>query len=171
MTTLVFLSCSGEGSKTLEELIEEAFPYVTNNNKSLDIANFEDKGFKLLREYKSVEELPPLLSSYHGIFNKKDYELRFYENHDLALSNGADDAKIVTGKDGIVTGDVPWEDGEKDRRRCSRPPGQPHSGCNYTSKYGDFVIFNNVVVMCEGKDIMESRMTCSNLLGLLNVDE
>ena len=108
---------------------------------------------------------------YVGIFNKKDYELRFYENHDLALSNGADDAKIVTGKDGIVTGDVPWEDGEKDRRRCSRPPGQPHSGCNYTSKYGDFVIFDNVVVMCEGKDIMESRMTCSNLLGLLNVAE
>jgi len=73
----------------------------------------------------------------------------------------------VTGKESIVTGDVPWEDGEKDRRRCSRPPGQPHSGCNYTSKYGDYVIFGNVIVMCEGKDILESRNTCSNLLSLL----
>ena len=89
----------------------------------------------------------------------------------MAISSGAEDAKSVTGKDGIVTGDVPWEDGEKDRRRCGRPPGQPHSGCNYTAKYGDFVIFNNVVVMCEGKDIMESRLTCSNLLNLLGASE
>ncbi|MBH60171.1 MAG: hypothetical protein CL907_03280 [Dehalococcoidia bacterium] len=96
-----------------------------------------------------------------------DYELRFYSNHQEAIGKGSDDAKLVTGKNGIVTGDVPWEDGEKDRRRCSRPPGQPHSGCNYTSKYGDFVVFNNVIVMCEGKDELESRNTCSNLLSLL----
>ena len=54
----------------------------------------------------------------------------------------------------------------KRRRRCSRPPGQPHSGCNYTSKYGDFVIFENVIVMCEGRYI-RIKNTCSNLLTLL----
>jgi hypothetical protein len=96
-----------------------------------------------------------------------DYELRFYTNHLDVLNQGKVDALLVTGKEGIVTGDVPWEDGEKDRRRCSRPPGQPHSGCNYTSKYGDFVIFENVVVMCEGKDKLESRNACSNLLSSL----
>ncbi len=145
-------------------MIEEAFPYLTNNGQSLNIENFKDKGFKSLREYKSVEVLPPLISAYHGIYKKMDYELRFYNNHEQALESGTIDAKLVTGKESIVTGDVPWEDGEKDRRRCSRPPGQPHSGCNYTSKYGDFVIFENVIVMCEGKDILESRNTCSNLL-------
>ena len=149
-------------------MIEEAFPYLTNNGQSLNIENFKDKGFKSLREYKSVEELPPLVSAYHGIYKKMDYELRFYNDHQQALESGTIDAKLVTGKESIVTGDVPWEDGEKDRRRCSRPPGQPHSGCNYTSKYGDFVIFENVIVMCEGKDIIESRNTCSNLLALFN---
>ena len=149
-------------------MIEEAFPYLTNNGKFLNIENFKDKGFKSLREYKSVEELPPLVSAYHGIYKKMDYELRFYNDHQQALESGTIDAKLVTGKESIVTGDVPWEDGEKDRRRCSRPPGQPHSGCNYTSKYGDFVIFENVIVMCEGKDIIESRNTCSNLLALFN---
>ena len=149
-------------------MIEEAFPYLTNNGQSLNIENFKDKGFKSLRDYKSVEELPPLVSAYHGIYKKMDYELRFYNDHQQALESGTIDAKLVTGKESIVTGDVPWEDGEKDRRRCSRPPGQPHSGCNYTSKYGDFVIFENVIVMCEGKDIIESRNTCSNLLALFN---
>ena len=149
-------------------MIEEAFPYLTNNGQSLNIENFKDKGFKSLRDYKSVEELPPLVSAYHGLYKKMDYELRFYNDHQQALESGTIDAKLVTGKESIVTGDVPWEDGEKDRRRCSRPPGQPHSGCNYTSKYGDFVIFENVIVMCEGKDIIESRNTCSNLLALFN---
>ena len=149
-------------------MIEEAFPYLTNNGEFLNIENFKDKGFKSLREYKSVEELPPLVSAYHGIYKKMDYELRFYNDHQQALESGTIDAKLVTGKESIVTGDVPWEDGEKDRRRCSRPPGQPHSGCNYTSKYGDFVIYENVIVMCEGKDIIESRNTCSNLLNLFN---
>ncbi len=123
-----------------------------------------------MREYKSVEELPPLISAFHGIYKKMDYELRFYANHEQALQSGSKDAQLVTGKNGIVTGDVPWEDGEKDRRRCSRPPGQPHSGCNYTSKYADFVIFENVLVMCEGKDILESRGSCSNLLSSFNTE-
>ena len=160
------ISCSSEGNKSQDELIEEAYPYVTNTGTSFGIEDFKDKGFKSLRQYKSVEELPPLISAYHGIYKKMDYELRFYNNHQDALNQGTVDAEIVTGKESVVTGDVPWEDGEKDRRRCSRPPGQPHSGCNYTSKYGDFVIFENVIVMCEGKDILESRNTCSNLLTL-----
>ncbi len=148
-------------------MIEQAFPEITNNEIILNIEDFKSAGFKSLREYKDVEEVPPLSSAFHGIFKKMDYELRFYGNHQDALNQGSEDAKLVTGKDSIVTGDVPWEDGEKDRRRCSRPPGQPHSGCNYTSKYGDFVIFENVIVMCEGKDTLESRNTCSNLLSLL----
>ena len=69
MTTLVFLSCSGEGSKTLEELIEEAFPYVTNNNKSLDIGDCK----KILRDVFSqikvitVDKIQNTVSNFFNI--------------------------------------------------------------------------------------------------------
>tara|TARA_B100000902_G_scaffold397903_1_gene463038 strand:- start:2870 stop:3445 length:576 start_codon:yes stop_codon:yes gene_type:complete len=161
---IFIFSCSSGSADSEDDLIEQAFPKITENNYVLSIQDFKDVGFKALREYKSVNELPPLKSAFHGIYKKMDYELRFYIDHIDASEYGFKDADIVTGKESIVTGDVPWEDGEKDRRRCSRPPGQPHSGCNYTSKYGDYVIFGNVIVMCEGKDILESRNTCSNLL-------
>ena len=32
------------------------------------------------------------------------------------------------------------------------------------AEIGSDVIFENVLVMCDGKDILESRNTCSNLL-------
>ena len=80
-------------------MIEEAFPYLTNNGQSLNIENFKDKGFKSLREYKSVEVLPPFISAYHGIYKKMDYELRFYNNHQQAFESGKIDAKLVTGKE------------------------------------------------------------------------
>ena len=160
-------SCSAGSEEDEKILIEDTFPAVTNSGLTLGIDDFRLSGFKHLREYKKVDELPPLMEAHHGIFKKMDYELRFYASHSEALSKGAEDAKLVTGKEGIVTGDVPWEDGEKDRRRCSRAASQPQSGCNYTAKYADFVIFENVVVMCEGKDVLESRVSCSNILSLI----
>ena len=167
LSLIIVLSCSSSSSNSEEDLIEIAFPVISDYGNKLSISDFENVGFKTLREYKSVDEIALLSSAWHGIYKQMDYELRFYTNHLDALNQGKVDALLVTGKEGIVTGDVPWEDGEKDRRRCSRPPGQPHSGCNYTSKYGDFVIFENVVVMCEGKDKLESRNACSNLLSSL----
>ena len=162
---ILLFGCSGSSKpETMEDLIESEFPKITNSGKLFTIINFKSAGFKALREYKTVEVLPPLDSAWHGIYQKMDYELRFYKNHGEAQDFGSNDAQLVSGKEGIVTGDVPWEDGAKDRRRCSRPPGQPHSGCNYTSKYADYVIFENVVVLCEGKDKLESRTSCSNLL-------
>ena len=37
---------------------------------------------------------------------------------------------------------------------------------NITKLSSEIVIFEKVIVMCEGKDILESRNTCSNLLTL-----
>jgi len=169
--TFVILACSGSGngsSGNMDDIIETAFPKTSNSGRILSIDDLKTVGFKVRKQYKEVDFLPPLNESWHGMFNKMDYEIRFYSSHEDASGQGVVDAEIVTGKDGIVTGDVPWEDGAKDRRRCSRPPGQPHSGCNYTSKYGDFVIYENVIAMCEGKDKLESRETCSSLLSLLS---
>ena len=40
---LFAISCSSEGNKSQDELIEEAYPYVTNTGISFDIEDFKDK--------------------------------------------------------------------------------------------------------------------------------
>ena len=162
------LGCSGQSSddssEGMDKLIEETMPKISQPSSTFTINDFNDLKFKPLREYKSVEELQGLKEAWHGVFQKSEYEIRFYKSHEDANAFGTEDANLVTGESGLVTGDdVPWKDGAKDRRRCSRPPGQPHSGCNYTSKYGDYIVIGNVILMCEGKDILESREVCNKL--------
>ena len=38
----------------------------------MSIEDFKTAGFKSLREYKKVDEIPPLSSAFHGIFKKMD---------------------------------------------------------------------------------------------------
>ena len=158
---------SGEGSQSMDDIIEETMPKISQPSSTFSIDDFKEIKFKPLKEYKDVEELQGLKEAWHGVFQKSDYEIRFYDSHEDANNFGVQDANLVTGESGLVTGDVPWKEGAKDRRRCSRPPGQPHSGCNYTSKYGDFIVIGNVILMCEGKDILESREVCKKLIGSL----
>lgn len=158
---------SGEGSQSMDKIIEETMPKISQPSSSFSINNFKDIKFKPLKEYKNIEEIQGLKEAWHGVFQKSDYEIRFYNSHEDANNFGVQDANLVTGESGLVTGDVPWEEGAKDRRRCSRPPGQPHSGCNYTSKYGDFIVIGNVILMCEGKDVLESREVCRKLTDFL----
>ena len=167
-----FFGCLGQSSDNgfqgMDKLIEETMPKISQPSSIFSIDDFKNVEFKVLRGYENVEKLEGLQESWHGIFQKSEYEIRFYKSYEDANTFGTEDANLVTGESGVVTGDVPWKEGAKDRRRCSRPPGQPHSGCNYTSKYGDYIVIGNVILMCEGKDILESREACNKLTKNLN---
>ena len=93
---IFIISCSSGSADSEQDLIEQAYPKVTNNNGILSISDFKSAGFKTLREYKTVEEVPLLSSAFHGIFKKMDYELRFYNNHQDALNQGSEDANLVS---------------------------------------------------------------------------
>lgn len=114
---------------------------------------------KVAREYV-VSGLPRATAALNGFLNRTEYEARFYPSHADAASVGAADAARVTGPRAIVLGNaVPWEEGATDRRKCV---GAINANC--VAKYGDFVVFGNLVLLCEGRDSAMALEACSAVL-------
>ncbi len=123
-------------------------------------------GAKLVKDY-DVEDLPGAVSVWKAVFNKLDYEARFYETHEAAVAQGTIYAESVTGEDAIVTGDdVMWEEGERDRRKCSRAASTPHSSCTYSARYLEYVIRGNMILFCEGNEPSEALANCEKFMAL-----
>lgn len=121
-------------------------------------------GVKANKDY-DVEELPGADAAWRIIYNRLDYEVRFYPDHQTLLDEGIPYVEHVTGDDAIVIGDdVIWAEGAKDRRRCSRDADTPHSGCAYSPRYWDYVVVGNMILMCEGLESKQSIDNCDNLL-------
>lgn len=123
-------------------------------------------GAKRVTEY-DVDELPGADSAFKYVYNALDYEARFYPSHQAAVADGTEYANSVTGDDAIVTGDeVLWEEGRKDRRKCSRAAQTPHSSCTYSARYLEYVIRGNMILFCEGDESSDAFENCEKLLAL-----
>ena len=132
-----------------------------------DIESIKPSGVKIVKKY-DVDELPGATDARNVIYNKLDYEVRFYATHEDAIEQGTLYADSITGDDAVVIGDeVLWEEGEKDRRKCSRAAGTPHSGCSYSARYLEYVIRGNMILFCEGDESSQAFENCNNLLALL----
>jgi hypothetical protein len=119
---------------------------------------------KVMNDY-DVTDLDHAVSAVHLALKSAEYEARFYASHDDAVNFGAAWAEDVVGPDANVTGEnVKWQEGASHRRMCSRAAGNPHSGCAYSGRYGDFVIAGNMILLCEGGDSETALLTCNNVL-------
>lgn len=134
---------------------------VTASDRVYHPDDLKNAGMKLGRAY-DVSELSGATAAVNGFLNRKEYEARFYANFADASGVGAAAASLVTGKDAAVTGKVPWEEGATDRRKCV---GAINANC--VAKYGDFVVYGNLVLLCEGRDSATSLDTCFELISLL----
>jgi len=142
---------------------------VVDNARVYTIEDFESAlGVKVVKDY-DIEELPEALEAWNTIYNQLDYEVRFYGSHEAAVEHGTLYADSVTGADAVVTGDeVLWEEGKKDRRKCSRAAQTPHSSCSYSARYLEYVIRGNMILFCEGDESPEAFANCENLLGVID---
>ena len=146
----------------------ETFQRIAPSERIYDIEAFRAAGLKANKSY-DVTDLPGGVAAWHGVFDGKDFEVRFYASHEDAVEFGAVPAGHVSGKDGIVSGpDVLWEEGESNRRKCVPSGGLSEAGCLQTARYGDYVIIDNVVVLCEGLDSEMALEACAALLSNLN---
>ncbi len=121
-------------------------------------------GMKVMNDY-DVAALDHAVSAVHLALNNAEYEARFYASHQDAVNFGTAWAADVTGPNANVTGEnVKWQEGASHRRMCSRAAGNPHSGCAYSARYGDYVIAGNMILLCEGAESEEAILTCNNVL-------
>ena len=114
--------------------------------------------FKKSKNIK-VEGLDEATGAVYGFFgpdpyDRREFEARFYPDHETAITVGVDFANEATGPDAVIAKDVQrWDEGLVQRRACSgNTRGSHHSGKCDNAKYGDYVVAGNLVLLCQGKD-------------------
>ncbi len=129
--------------------------------------------FKKSKEYDvaGLEEATAAIYGFYGPdpYDRKEFEVRFYPDHDTAITIGVDFANEATGPDAVIAKDVQrWDEGLTQRRACQgNVRGSHHSGKCDNAKYGDFVVAGNVVLLCQGKDSQSSLDNCEALMSEL----
>ena len=142
---------------------DSSYDVVTNSSRIFTIEELESIGFKKSKEY-DVTGLEGATKAINGFWltdiGGKEYELRFYPSHSMAVSLGESLAQEVTGKDAIIKkSDATWKEGIKDRRRSQRTSGSH-------PKYGNYSIYGNIVILCEGQ-VGISLEVCWKLISAL----
>ena len=102
--------------------------------------------------------------------NRNYYELRFYPTHEAAVEAGSHLAGEATGEELKLKRDSQtWTEGAKDRWRSGNVTAASTGGVTAGPgpTYGDFAVFGNVVMLCEGADLAQALERCSGLVDAL----
>ena len=191
LTTLILFiclfafSCSQEPVVTQESSGEEQeqvevfdFEQVRDDGKVYSSADFFNAGFNEYKEY-NVSKLTDATEAWYGYWgqdedSEKYYELRFYPDHATAVSVGTAFAEDDTGADAkLGRQETMWRVGLADRKvNLLKTSHGTYDERNATvdaagPKYAEFIIFSNVVIMCEGTNINESINRCNSLVSLI----
>jgi hypothetical protein len=119
-----------------------------------------------------VEGLTNATDAYLGFWgtdptDRKEFEARFYASHSDAVEFGTFFAEERTGPDAVIkSGEATWEEGAKEARACLGASGTGGSNCG-VSKYGDYIIYGNLILVCEGNDSPTALKLCRALLNQL----
>ena len=175
MTTaiLAFTACDrGTDTPGVSVPAEEALQKVTPLDRIYVIDDLVDAGFRTSREY-DVEGLTEATGAWFGWWepgggDPVDYEVRFYRSHEDAVEYGTSFAEEASGEDAILnSNDATWKGDVRDRRSIigGGAGGGARSGAG--PKYGDYVIFANTVMLCEGTTPDHSFERCESLIDAL----
>ena len=103
---------------------DSSYDVVTASDRIFTFEELEHIGFKKNKEYdvSGLEEATKAINGFWATdIGKKEYELRFYPSHSLAVSLGEPLAQEATGEDAIIKkSEATWKEGIKDRRRSQR---------------------------------------------------
>lgn len=146
---------------------ESAYERINPGAGTLSIVDFEAIGFKVVKEY-DVKGLTGASTAIHGFMPAsadlapQSYEIRFYENHDDAVTIGTSFAEEITGEDAVMVADeMSWAEGKKEQRERATDHG------GYAPFFWDYAIFGNVVLLCEGDWPEQSQQVCDQLTAKL----
>ena len=172
LTLLAAAACGSGGSASGGK--EFQFQKTLPSDRTYALEDFAAAGFKKSKEY-NIEGLPQAESAWKGFWgpdagSRTDYELRFYPSHDAAVEAGAPLADEATGEEFKLKKDSQtWTEGAKDRWRSGNVTAGATGGVTAGPGpiYGDFAIFGNVVILCEGADSGQALERCRGLVEAL----
>lgn len=136
-------------------------------------AEVESAGFKKSKEY-DVTGLQGATAAIYGFYGpdpykRQEYEIRFYSSQEDAINFGVPMAEESVGDNAKLTEEeATWDEGVKERRECQgNVRGSHHIGKCLFPKYYDYAIFGNMVVLCQGHEVVESDANCEQLFKIL----
>ena len=158
---------------------------ITDTERVFSLEDFTNSGFKKLKKYK-IKDLPDSIGAFYGFYKFEDpvdFELRFYANHADAVESGIPLAEERAGEkveDVILDKELAtFKEGLKDARGCLGAQTQKGQGGGYFSggagvgghcvypKYKDFIVYGNVILLCQGMESKDALNNCSKLISLL----
>ena len=166
---------------TPEPVVEEiVYEQVVDNGKIYTSKDFFDAGFNEYKEY-NVSKLTGATEAWYGYWGPDEdsdvyYELRFYPDHSTAVSEGSPFAEDATGEDAVLgRKETMWRVGLAERKASTQVVStQSETSLAGAAKkprlarYADYMIFNNVIMLCEGEDSNEAFKLCNDLIDLVN---
>ena len=139
---------------------------VRATDRVFAVEDFEDAGLKHSKDYKTdglPEAMGVSLFFWQVDGTPVQYEVRFYLSHDEAVSSGMSYAIEGAGPEAIIDPDFArYTEGLRDRRTIVHTRGSP------TPRYGDFVIYGNMIALCEGRDTAQGSERCASLIAALD---
>ena len=178
LTIIIFSACSAEvlPTSTPEPVEEIVYEQVVDNGKIYSSKDFFDAGFNDYKEY-NVSKLTGATEAWYGYWGLDEdsvlyYELRFYPDHSTAVSEGTPFAEDATGEDAkLKRQDTMWRVGLAERKASESKENMRLK--NFTdrvrlARYADYIIFNNVIILCEGEDSKEAFKLCDDLIDILD---
>jgi hypothetical protein len=149
---LLFSGCGGDSS-------DERFGKIGTTGRIVTIDEVLSSQFKSLKQY-DIADLPGASAAIYGFMKRGseafDYEVRIYASHELAIELGTAFAEEGAGSDAALTeDDAVFKEGVMDRRLAygaDRGAAGP--------KYGEYVIYENLIVMCQGANADQGMERC-----------
>lgn len=144
---------------------------LEDTERMYTIADLQEVGFKKSKTY-DIGGLEAASSAHYGFYgidpyDRLEYEARFYFSHESARDEGIEFAKQASGAHAsLYEDDQVWKEGLAERRRCDSNGGHHVGRCGFP-KYFDYVVAGNMVLMCQGKETLESLEACVDLLDVL----
>jgi hypothetical protein len=162
-----FLACgTGEPDPLLERVVDDA--------RIFTVQELRTAGMKTSKQY-DVSDLPAGVDAWYGFIRTDsgpmDIEARFYANHADAVSFGTALAEEVSGVDADVDEETTtWLVGVRDRVRMKSGGTADLAAWSGQRRpnYADFVIFGNIVLLCQGDEPRQSVEVCHELIASLS---
>ena len=159
----VMTSCGSDDSEVA------TISRIFDPGKTLALADLQAIGFKKSKEY-DVEGLTGADSAYYGfwgldIYDRNDYEVRFFPSHSDAVKLGVTQADERIGEGAELDEETSsWPVGLKDARKCAGSLTYTGPQNCKTPKYWDYSIYANMILICSGGTVENARLLCDELL-------
>ena len=165
ISATLFACDSNQTETTLKQVIDDA--------RTFNVEDLRTAGMKTAKQY-DVSDLPGGIDAWYGFIKTSsgpmDIEARFYASHSDAVSLGTSLADEVSGENANVDKETTtWLEGLKDRTRLSSGGTADLAAWSGQRRpnYADFVIFGNIVLLCQGDDPSQSVQVCHELIAAL----